>query len=122
ASASATTWLLVRIVPSAVRMVPDPDAPPCGVRTSILTTLGSTFWATDSTEPAGAGSCDCDTGDVDTGLASAVAAESSCVASQRAAPPKPAPPPTTSDVASTAAARPARRRRGSGPGRDGCSG
>ena len=38
--------------------------------TSIFTTLGSTFWATDSTDPSAAGAGDCEaTWEVDTGLA-----------------------------------------------------
>ena len=56
-SAISTTWLLVRIVPSAVRMIPEPEALPWSPVTSIFTTLGSTFCATDSTEPSTAGVC-----------------------------------------------------------------
>ena len=55
ARAPSTTWLLVRMVPSAVRMMPEPDPVPCAPATSIFTTLGRTFWATDSTEPSAAG-------------------------------------------------------------------
>src|SRR6478609_1346774 len=109
ASAPSTTWLLVRIVPSAVRMMPEPDAPPWAVVTSIFTTLGSTFCATDSTEPSAAGACGWDeTCDVDTGLACDDPPDPSWVASHQAAPPMPAPPPISRDVATTAAARPAR--------------
>src|SRR5262245_65985801 len=50
--ASATTWLLVRIIPSEDRMIPDPEPWPCGPATSIFTTDGSTVCATCSTEPS----------------------------------------------------------------------
>ena len=116
-AASSTTWLLVRIVPSAVRMIPDPDAAPCWPVTSIFTTLGSTFCATDSTEPSAAGArVWLATVAVDTWAAWALLAGSVWVTSQKAAPPSPAPPPTSSDVATTAAARPVRRRRGCAAG------
>ena len=115
--ATSTTWLLVRIVPSSVRMMPEPDPDSPLPVTSILTTLGSTFWATDSTEPSAGGVCVwLATVEVTGASARAEPAGSSWVASHTAAPPSPAPPPTRSEVATTAAARPVRRRRG-GSGR-----
>src|SRR4029079_8641432 len=44
--ASATTWLLVRILPSSLRMMPDPLPEPSGPLTLIITTAGRTFRAT----------------------------------------------------------------------------
>ena len=44
--ASATTWLLVRITPSALSTTPLPSPPPCWVWTVIETTLGATAAAT----------------------------------------------------------------------------
>ena len=114
--AIATTWLLVRIWPSELRMMPEPEPASCGPDTSILTTDGSTSWATCSTEPVGRG------------LVGAVhhlrggarggrptrALEPVVLPhwSQAAAPATPAAPPTSSDVATTEAAkadRPLRR-------------
>ena len=54
-AASSTTWLLVRIWPSEVRMMPEPEPAPWLPLTSILTTEGSTLAATDSTLPSVAG-------------------------------------------------------------------
>ena len=51
--AAATTWLLVRIRPSEVRMMPDPSSEARPRSVSSLTTLGTTLAATCSTEPAG---------------------------------------------------------------------
>ncbi len=116
-AAMSTTWLLVRMVPSLVRMIPEPDPDPWSPVTSIFTTLGRTACATDSTEPATAGTSPWSATVVV--LAAADCCEvvgSSWVASQRAAPPSPAPPPTTREVATTAAARPVRRRRGGSGG------
>ena len=100
-------------------MIPEPDPAPRAPATSILTTDGSTFAATCSTEPAGASesgvSTTCDVVRVP-GLP-ALEDPSSSSALQAAAPPTPAAPPATSAVAMTAAARPARRgRRWTGSG------
>ena len=51
-AASSTTWLLVRIWPSELRMMPEPEPAPWLPLTSILTTEGSTLAATDSTLPS----------------------------------------------------------------------
>ena len=53
--AIAATWLLVRISPSELRMMPEPEPAPWLPLTSILTTEGSTLAATCSTEPSAAG-------------------------------------------------------------------
>ena len=53
-AATSTTWLLVRISPSSLRTTPEPDPDPAAPATLILTTDGSTVWATPSTESAGA--------------------------------------------------------------------
>ena len=53
--APATTWLLVRISPSAVRMTPEPSPADWSELASTDTTDGSTLAATSCTEPAGAG-------------------------------------------------------------------
>ena len=53
--APSTTWLLVRIRPSSVRMTPDPSPAPWLELASTDTTDGSTLAATSCTEPAGAG-------------------------------------------------------------------
>ena len=54
AAAPATTWLLVRISPSELRMMPEPSPPlPSVDRSTIDTTLGSTLAATASTDPLG---------------------------------------------------------------------
>src|SRR6478735_5521857 len=111
--AIAATWLLVRISPSELRMMPDPEPAPSLPLTSILTTDGSTLAATCSTEPSAAGESGVSTTwEVlwSLGLAEPPEASSS-YAFQAAAPPTPAAPPTTSAVTTTAAARPARRRR-----------
>ena len=52
--APSTTWLLVRIRPSAVRMTPEPSPPLCAELASTDTVDGSTLAATSWTEPAGA--------------------------------------------------------------------
>ena len=111
--AIAATWLLVRISPSELRMMPDPEPAPWLPLTSILTTDGSTFAATCSTEPSAAGESGVSTTwEVLWSLGLAVPPEpSSSYAFQAAAPPTPAAPPTTRAVATTAAARPARRGR-----------
>src|SRR5215207_1365377 len=103
--ASSTTWLLVRICPSDDKMMPEPDPCPWGPATSILTTEGSTAWATCSTDPspdAAAGVST--TGDVERG-ADAEVRSASCWVVHTAAPPTPAPAPTTSDAATTDAAK-----------------
>ena len=48
-----TTWLLVKIRPSVARMIPEPSSDARPMSTSSLTTLGTTFAATCSTEPTG---------------------------------------------------------------------
>ena len=53
--APATTWLLVRIRPSAVRMTPEPSPLLWLELASTETVDGSTLAATSCTEPAGAG-------------------------------------------------------------------
>ena len=50
--ATSTTWLLVRICPSELKMMPEPEPWPSAPATSILTTEGSTVWATCSTDPS----------------------------------------------------------------------
>ena len=55
-SAASTTWLLVRISPSSLRMMPEPEPPaPSAPATLIFTTEGRTDAATASGEPSGAG-------------------------------------------------------------------
>ena len=51
--AAAITWLLVRISPSADRMMPEPSSFARPRSVSSLTTLGTTLAATCSTEPGG---------------------------------------------------------------------
>jgi len=107
---SSTTWLLVRIWPSEVRMIPDPEPAPSGPDTSISTTDGSTCWATDSTEPspdAAAGALT--TGAVLCGAAALDVSLPDCWEVHTAAPATPAPAPTRSDAVTTEAAN-ARRR------------
>ena len=115
--ATSTTWLLVRIWPSEVRMIPEPEPWPSAPATSIFTTDGSTVWATCSIEPspdAAAGVST--TGDVERG-ADDDAVSASFWEVQTAAPPTPAPAPTTSAAATTAAANaPGRRLRSIGAG------
>ena len=53
-AATSTTWLLVRISPSSLRITPEPEPEPEDPVTLILTTEGSTTWATPSTESAAA--------------------------------------------------------------------
>ena len=53
--ASSTTWLLVRIWPSELRMMPEPAPAPWAPLTSIFTTDGSTLAATAWTLPSAAG-------------------------------------------------------------------
>ena len=48
-----TTWLLVRIRPSSLRMMPEPSSDCRPILVSSLTTLGTTLAATCSTEPTG---------------------------------------------------------------------
>ena len=57
--ASSTTWLLVRIWPSELRMMPEPDPAPWAPLTSIFTTDGSTLAATAWTLPSAAGVLGC---------------------------------------------------------------
>ena len=53
--APSTTCALVRIWPSELRMIPEPDPSPSEPSTTMRTTEGSTFWATDSADPSAAG-------------------------------------------------------------------
>ena len=50
--APATTWLLVRILPSLLSTMPDPEPAPELLDTFTFTTEGSTAWATFSTVPS----------------------------------------------------------------------
>src|SRR6478736_1206027 len=112
--AIATTWLLVRIWPSELRMMPEPDPASCGPATSILTTEGRTSLATCWTEPLAAGwlgvSTTCEVVRADEAVV-----ESEPVVphwSQAAAQATPAAPPTSSEAVTTEAAkadRPLRR-------------
>ncbi len=54
-AATSTTWLLVRISPSSLKMIPEPDPEAWAPLTLIFTTEGSTELATCSTEPSAAG-------------------------------------------------------------------
>ena len=88
--APATTWLLVRIRPSAVRMTPEPSPPLWLELASTDTVDGSTLAATSCTEPAGAGVRFSDTGGAGVQLAQRAVAtldelEFSCRADRRAA-------------------------------------
>src|SRR5690349_23858472 len=86
-------------------MIPEPEPWACGPATSILTTEGSTVWATCSTDPspdAAAGVST--TGDVERG-ADAEVRSASCWVVHTAAPPTPAPAPTSSEAATTDAAK-----------------
>src|SRR4051812_21318779 len=101
------TWLLVRILPSALRMMPEPDPEPSEPLTLILTTEGSTLWATFTIESVFAA------GTAELPLWVMIgdeATEPSCVEVQAAAPPTPAAPPTSRLAATTPAARPLARR------------
>ena len=101
--AREATWLLVRILPSALRMMPEPDPEPLEPLTLILTTEGSTLWATLTIESVLAA------GTVELPLWVMIGDEAtvlSCVEVQIAAPPTPAAPPTSRLAATTAAARP----------------
>src|SRR5680860_963373 len=97
AAATSTTWLLVRISPSALKMMPDPEPCPCSPWTLIFTTEGSTELATSSTEPgSGAESV------LTTGASVAVGVDvvdvpsvSESAAAKPAAPTRPLIPPTT---------------------------
>ena len=51
-SAPATTWLLVRILPSSLNTMPEPDPAPPLLATLTFTTDGSTDCATFSTVPS----------------------------------------------------------------------
>ena len=84
-------------------MIPEPEPEPSEPLTSIITTEGSTFWATFSIEPlSAAGTAEpplwVSTGDEAAGL--------SWWEVQTAAPPTPAAPPTSRLAATTVAARP----------------
>src|SRR5690349_5105622 len=50
-AATAATWLLVRISPLLLKMMPEPEPEPCWPSTLIFTTDGKTALATPSTEP-----------------------------------------------------------------------
>src|SRR5829696_6614208 len=100
--ATATTWLFVRILPSRLRMIPEPEPWPFGPLTLIMTTEGSTLWATFSIEPVAAACAVVPPVWVSTGEDRT----SSCVDVQTAAPPAPAAPPTSRLAATTVAASP----------------
>src|SRR5690349_15647762 len=108
--ARATTWLLVRMLPSLDSTMPEPEPEPWLPETLIFTTEGSTVDATFSTEPlAGATAFDAVIG----ALPLAVVAESSPFqASYQAAPPTPAAPPRSNAPARTPAVMPPGRRAG----------
>ncbi len=55
--ATEATWLLVRISPSELMMMPEPEPCSCALRTLIFTTEGSTDFATASTESAAGATC-----------------------------------------------------------------
>ena len=106
--ATEATWLLVRMLPSADRMMPEPEPEPDEPVTLILTTEGSTVAATFSTDPDGAAAAlDALTGPDDVEV---VTVSSPCRPSYSAAPPTPADPPTRRAPASTAAVNPPGRR------------
>ena len=97
------TWLLVRILPSALRMMPEPEPEPLEPLTLILTTEGSTLWATFTIESVFAA------GTAELPLWVMIGDEAvalSCVEVHTAAPPMPAAPPTSRLAATTPAARP----------------
>lgn len=52
-AAAAITWLLVKISPSADRMMPEPSSDWRPRSVSNMTTLGTTLAATCSTDPGG---------------------------------------------------------------------
>ena len=112
--ASSTTWLLVRIWPSELRMMPEPDPAPWAPLTSIFTTDGSTLAATASTLPFVAGAFGVSTTFAVVGVAALPEPEdepSSCQAVYAAAPPTPAPPPTRREAATIDPAKTTRRLR-----------
>ncbi len=55
--ATEATWLLVRISPSELMMMPEPEPCSCALRTLIFTTEGSTDFATASTESDAGAPC-----------------------------------------------------------------
>ncbi len=91
-------------------MMPEPEPASWPFETSILTTEGSTCWATCSTEPSAAVPVGVlTTDDVVRAAGAAVELEASGFqVSQAAAPPTPAAPPTTREAATTPAANPLR--------------
>ena len=102
----ATTWLLVRMLPSLLSTMPEPDPAPDWPVTLTLTTEGSTALATFSTVPS------CDGGGLG-GLERRQRCSSGCwsppsslKAWKAAAPPTPAAPPSTSAPTRTAAVSP----------------
>src|SRR5690349_12025472 len=108
--ARATTWLLVRMLPSLDSTMPEPEPEPWLPETLIFTTEGSTVAATFSTEPLdGAAAFEALSGAL---LLAAGAVSSPCQASYQAAPPTPAAPPRSSAPARTAAVMPPVRRAG----------
>ena len=109
--ATSTTWLLVRILPSELRMMPEPEPDSCGPVTSILTTEGSTCCATCSTEPLGAVPAGALTTCEVVRPSAKPVVEPGCHSSQAAAPPTPAAPPTSSEAVTTDAANAPRRGR-----------
>ena len=110
--ASSTTWLLVRIWPSELRMMPEPEPAPWAPLTSIFTTDGSTLAATAWTLPSAAGVLGVLTTLEVVGVAALPEPEdesSSCQAVYAAAPPTPAPPPTRREAATSDPAKATRR-------------
>ena len=111
--ATSTTWLLVRISPSELMMMPDPEPAPSGPATLIFTTDGRTSWATCSTEPSAAGESPRSTTADAFGEDEEVSAPFGLHSCQAAAPATPAPAPTISEAVTTVAAKALRRRSGS---------
>ena len=104
--AAATTWLLVRISPSADRMTPEPSSFARPRSVSSLTTLGTTLAATCSTEPGGtlaAGMLGAGPADTPVGYAGASGLASSAT-------PPPTPADTTAIATAPAVKAPARER------------
>ncbi len=114
--APVTTWLLVRILPSLLRMIPEPEPAPELLETLTFTTEGSTDWETFSTVPSWTTVVLVAWNGLEELFVVPVEL-SSLKAWKRAEPPTPAAPPRTSAPTSTAAVRPRprevlRRRRG----------
>src|SRR3984885_8300036 len=115
-AAVATTWLLVRIRPSADRMMPEPSSDARPRLVSSMTTLGTTLAATCSTLPIGAFEAGIP-GVAPPGSAPSAteASDPWCVITDAAAPPIPAD--TTATATAPTVNAPARERfRGAGSG------